>query len=124
MPCEYMCSLLIEKSLKYKENVDEISIEGKELPAGNYVLLIRYLGTMSEDAKGLYLAYPKKTLFASIKSSVKKAHLMTEFEPSFARMVFPCFDEPDFKATFQLNVFVDDPNKSVVSNTPVKRIFQ
>jgi len=119
-----MCSLLIEKSLKYKENVDEISIEGKELPAGNYVLLIRYLGTMSEDAKGLYLAYPKKTLFASIKSSVKKAHLMTEFEPSFARMVFPCFDEPDFKATFQLNVFVDDPNKSVVSNTPVKRIFQ
>ncbi len=32
--------------------------------------------------------------------------LCTTFEPVTARMLLPCFDEPCFKAIFQMKVFV------------------
>lgn len=44
----------------------------------------------------------------------------TFFEPIYARRVFPCFDEPNFKATFDLSV--NHPiNYTVHSNMPVKK---
>jgi cytosol alanyl aminopeptidase len=45
-------------------------------------------------------------------------YTMTQFEPTFARQAFPCFDEPGFKAPWQLTLRV--PRDSTpVSNTPV-----
>jgi aminopeptidase N len=38
-------------------------------------------------------------------------------------MVFPCFDEPSFKCTFNLKVHVMDPNHTCISNTPVTQII-
>lgn len=41
----------------------------------------------------------------------------TLMEPTFARRVFPCFDEPQYKATFQFAVGHHRSNRAI-SNTP------
>jgi aminopeptidase N len=46
-------------------------------------------------------------------------YLYTLFVPRDAEMAFPCFDQPDLKGRFQLDVSAPDA-WTVVSNTPVK----
>lgn len=44
---------------------------------------------------------------------------VTQFEAADARRCFPCWDEPSFKATFDVTV-IADPKKTVLSNMPRK----
>ena len=63
-------------------------------------------------------------IFGLYKSKYGKEHLLvTDLEPAEARTVFPCVDNPSFKAVFRLRV-VTDRGLSVISNTPLvsKRI--
>ena len=42
----------------------------------------------------------------------------TQMESTDARRAFPCFDEPEFKATFEITLIVDD-HLNAYSNSPV-----
>lgn len=48
-----------------------------------------------------------------------KTYAITQFESTFARTAFPCFDEPRFKAKFHLTVNHPD-NYVVLSNTAIQ----
>jgi aminopeptidase N len=50
---------------------------------------------------------------------VDGAHLATIFEPSTARSMFPCFDEPQFRARFTLHVRAPAA-WTVISNMPLR----
>lgn len=45
---------------------------------------------------------------------------VTQFEEAHARKAFPCFDRPDFKATFDVE-FVLDKNLTGISNMPIQK---
>jgi len=58
------------------------------LPAGSGKLEIEFEGKLRNDLRGLY----------AIETSYGR-YAATQFEGTYARMMIPCFDEPEFKAT-------------------------
>ncbi len=82
------------------------------LAAGSAVLSIHYTGILNNELRGFYLSKTSRRNYA-----------VTQFEPTDARRAFPCFDEPAFKAAFDISLVVDAgdtaiSNGSIVSDMP------
>lgn len=43
--------------------------------------------------------------------------IASQLEPTYARTVYPCFDEPAMKATFNIRI-IHDPSYVALSNMP------
>jgi len=82
----------------------------KPLAPGRYVLATDYSGKIGTQANGLF-ALDYQT------AAGKKRALFTQFENSDARRFIPSWDEPNFKATFDLAVNAP-AGDMVVSNMP------
>jgi len=83
----------------------------KPLAPGSYVLSIAYSGVINTQANGLF------ALDYATPHGQRRA-LYTQFENSDARRFLPSWDEPDFKATFDLTVNAPAA-QMVVGNMPV-----
>ncbi|CAJ0920566.1 unnamed protein product, partial [Mesorhabditis belari] len=77
------------------------------------VLGIEYDGLMLADMHGLYIS-----THHSNNGKIWKS-VASQFEPNHARKAFPCFDEPNLKATFQVSV-VREPEHVTRSNTNLR----
>src|SRR5215471_13020763 len=85
-----------------------------ELPVGDHTLTLRFTGKINQQGQGLfYMRYQEQG------SGARKVMLGTQFEATDARRFFPCWDEPVFRARFQLTVVVPE-NWLAVSNMPVE----
>ena len=85
-----------------------------ELAAGDHVLTLRFAGKINQQGQGLfYMRYQEQG------SGARKVMLGTQFEATDARRFFPCWDEPAFRARFQLTVVVPE-NWLAVSNMPIE----
>ncbi|XP_064471423.1 aminopeptidase N-like [Ornithodoros turicata] len=91
----------------------KIELDSELEPNQTYSLSLEFAGPMHTSARGLYKSY-----HAINGVSVKIAG--TQFEPTYARKAFPCFDEPALKATFDL-VIVRPKNYRTFSNMPLTR---
>uniref|UniRef100_A0A8C4S155 Laeverin n=1 Tax=Erpetoichthys calabaricus TaxID=27687 RepID=A0A8C4S155_ERPCA len=77
-----------------------------------YVLRISFSGVIGNSTGGFNVdIYIKTVYFHSCFRSV----ITTQMEPTYARTVFPCFDEPSFKATFDIHL-IYLPNYVALSN--------
>ena len=90
-------------------NYDGESIFIKNLAADNE-LVIKMNGLYSKTGEGLQ---------RSVDPVDNEVYLYSQGETAFIRKMYPCFDQPDLKATFTLTAIA--PNHwSVISNNPVK----
>src|SRR5213080_283430 len=125
---------LVLNALELK--IEAASIDGKELPdsaikadtknelltlalrselaTGEHTLTLRFTGKINERGQGLfYMRYEEQG------SGVRKTMPGSQFEATDARRFFPCWDEPVFRARFQLTAVVPE-NWLAVSNMPVE----
>jgi aminopeptidase N len=84
----------------------------KPAAVGKHTLSFAYQGQIETNAVGLFLQE------YTAPGGAKDKMLSTQFEATDARRMFPCWDEPAFRAVFQLNVTV--PAKwAAYSNMPI-----
>src|SRR5882757_10322172 len=85
----------------------------KPLSAGAATIHITYTGILNDEMRGLYLG----------KDDQGRKYAATQLESTDARRAFPSFDEPDYKAPFDITAVADKgqvaiSNYKVVSDTP------
>jgi puromycin-sensitive aminopeptidase len=89
-----------------------------EVDAGSYRLELRYRGVLNDQLRGLYRA-----TFVD-EDGGEHPIATSQCEPTDARRILPCWDEPDFKATFRTTMVVPDgveaySNAAEVARAPV-----
>jgi aminopeptidase N len=72
------------------------------VPTGQATIDIVFTGTLNDQLHGFYLS----------RSNGRK-YAVTQLEATDARRAFPCFDEPAFKATFDITLMVDDADVAI-----------
>lgn len=97
-------------SFASKEN-DELEIMLQSLPSGAHIVVIGFEGAITDQMHGMYPCYFEH-------EGVKKELIATQFESHHAREVFPCIDEPEAKATFDVTLLTETDN-TVLGNMPV-----
>ncbi len=78
------------------------------IPAGHAALRIHYTGILNNELRGFYLS---KTPTQNLA--------VTQFESTDARRAYPSFDEPAFKATFDITLIVPKDD-TAISNTAIE----
>ena len=76
----------------------------KPLPRGAITVTLKFKGKLNPNMHGLYLA----------KDGNERA-IVSQCEATDARAIFPCFDEPDLKATLRWTIHTD-PDWVVITN--------
>ena len=80
--------------------------------AGQVEVVLTFSGKITDNMTGIYPSY-------YTVDGVKKEVLSTQFESHFAREAFPCVDEPEAKATFDLALRFDQAEGELaLSNMP------
>src|SRR3984893_11926678 len=89
-----------------------LSVE-KPLAAGSATIHMKYNGILNSEMRGLYLG----------KDDQRRQYAASQFEDTDARRAYPSFDEPDYKATFDITAVahkghVAISNSKIISDTP------
>lgn len=99
---------------KVKEDINEetISLEVQKEISGAIEIHIEFFGIITEDLAGIYKS--------KYENKGKTEYLITtQCEAPYARRIFPCFDEPEKKATFDV-ITIIEKNLKAVSNMEIK----
>jgi puromycin-sensitive aminopeptidase len=84
----------------------------REVPVGPATLQCRFDGVLNDKLRGFY-----RSTFTD-DSGATHTIATTQMEATDARRAFPCWDEPDRKAVFDVTLVVDD-GLAAYSNSPV-----
>ncbi|TRY88142.1 hypothetical protein DNTS_029450 [Danionella cerebrum] len=98
---------------------DQIALfsEGFPFVRGNHVVRLEFHANLSESFHGFY-----KSSYITMSGEVRTL-ASTQFEPTYARAAFPCFDEPAFKANFTLCIRRESKHIAI-SNMPKLRTVE
>ena len=97
------------------KNLWRLRWKGSEpLAAGRWRLSITYQGKVEKRGQGLFVVEYR----TSAGAETAQRMLATQLQPTHARAVFPAFDEPAFRATFDIAITAP-ASFEAVSNMPV-----
>jgi aminopeptidase N len=85
----------------------------RPLVAGDYEIKLSFRGKLNERPNGLFI-----TRYQTGSESGRA--LVTQMEATDARRMFPCWDEPVYRATFELTALIPE-KQSALSNMPIER---
>ena len=85
---------------------------GGEANVGGALIQITYTGILNDKLRGFYLSKANGRRYA-----------VSQMEATDARRAFPSFDEPAYKATFDISLLIDNGDTAIsngaqVSDTP------
>jgi len=96
------------------EEHDVIQIKAHDiLSEGRHIITLEFAGKITDNMHGMYPCYFEH-------EGKKKKLIATQFESHHAREVFPCVDEPEAKATFDVTLETA-AGEEVLGNTPVNK---
>ncbi|HSX36067.1 MAG TPA: M1 family metallopeptidase [Patescibacteria group bacterium] len=99
--------------INHHQSLDEVRLHSDALLyPGSYTITLTFEGRIQDSMHGVYLC--------NFKVGSKKQQLVaTQFESTHAREAFPCIDEPEAKATFDLTL-LSPKGEAVIGNMPAK----
>jgi tricorn protease interacting factor F2/3 len=100
------------KEVDFEVTQDKILIKNG-FQKGENTIFINFEGELKEVLGGIYLSKYKD-------KEEEKYLITTQFEPIEARKAFPCFDDPDKKATFDLTLIFPKDLKAISNTLPIK----
>jgi puromycin-sensitive aminopeptidase len=102
-------------SVSFNDELEQVTFEPAELlPPGPCTISCRFSGTLNDKLRGFY-----RSTYTGLDGETRTM-ATTQFESVDARRSFPCFDEPDRKAVFEIALIVE-PDVDAISNSPVVR---
>ena len=100
-------------AVRFDDDLEQVHFESEaELAPGPYTLTCRFTGTLNDKLRGFY-----RSTYTGPDGETQ-AIATTQFESVDARRCFPCFDEPDRKAVFEITLIVE-PDVDAISNSPI-----
>jgi puromycin-sensitive aminopeptidase len=82
------------------------------LPTGTTQLYMRFAGILNDKLRGFYRSE------YSLPDGSKRVMATTQFEAPDARRAFPCWDEPAYKAKFEISLVIP-ADLTAISNMPI-----
>lgn len=86
----------------------------RALEVGRHELEIEFSGAFNENLVGFYLSHYESHGEAGALAT-------TQFEATFARKCFPCWDEPAFKATFDIAIVAPEGMTAIANSSEISR---
>ena len=92
---------------------DEVRLHSEiQFYPSTYTVTMEFSGAITRPMNGIYPCFFKH-------GGKEKKLIATQFESHHAREAFPCIDEPEAKATFDLTL-ITPVGETVIANTPIK----
>jgi len=102
---------IISSTPKTDEKKEELSIKLSQKIKGVATISLEFQGILNDRLLGFYRSQYKQ-------NGKIKYLATTQFEAADARRAFPCWDEPESKATFEISIIADG-KFSAISNMPI-----
>jgi len=104
---------LMVSRINYQKSFNEVRLHTEAMAyPGEYTLELTFEAPLTRGMTGIYPCFFKD-------GDTEKQLVMTQFESHHAREAFPCIDEPEAKAVFNLTL-ITRPGITTLANTPVK----
>ncbi len=106
----------IEATTETDEDAERTTLSlASTLDPGPWKLEISFDGILNDDLRGFY-----RSIYTDPDGN-EKTIATTQFEATDARRAFPCWDEPDLKATFGVTLVVDDGLTTISNGAEIGR---